>query len=493
MPTSYFDSSVFVLNPEHWLALVPYLVLCLGIVLSVVASALTRSDVVVKGLLVVVFGAAFVGFLGSVSAPSVSIFGTSLFINSMVRATGAAVVLFALLAAIFQKGRGHSEWAPILLVSSLGLCLLPAARDWVAFFVFLETLSIAGYVLAAFDRDRQASLEAGLKYLLMGAFSSALFLMGLALIYGQFGTFAFDTIASQIKTLSAAHEPGMLSAGVLLVAASLSFKVALAPFHMWAPDVYQASPSGISSFLATATKIAVFMGMASSFEACGFFEAVPALKTFILVLGVSSVVVGSLLAVAQKKIRRMLAYSGIVNSGYASLALVLGTGGISSLFTFLVMYSLGLTGAIAMTEHFAKALGQADHEDVEIANLSKLSQAPGALMAAAVFSLCLFSLAGIPPLPGFFGKYLILKDLWNAAEWVPFASILLGTLLGLAYYLRTLVPLYLETSSATSKSQGWSSPSAMLVGFFVIVLMVLSLSGFGGYFNWAALMTGLAR
>ncbi len=453
MESSFFDSSVFTLGPNELQALFPLLWLCVGLVFSTLAAGFRLGIGFTRVLSFFVF-VPFVGLLAiQLGNPPVAVMGTALEMNAFTRLVGCAVGILALLVSTFvtptRNGVLHPEWLAILVVQVLGLTLLPGARDWVSFFVYLETLAITGYVMASLDTDREKSLEAGLKYLLTGAFGSGFFLMGAALFYGLTGTLDFELIASALKSVNSGPEKFMALSAAILIISSLSFKLALFPLHMWAPDVYQASPTAMAAMLSTATKISVFGALAGIWTLTGFSNF-PELKQILIGLAGLSIVAGSLLAMAQKSLRRLFAYSGIVNAGFAALALAAGPFATGSMFAYLFIYSVSVVGIFALLERFSTQLGLEPHGDLKIENLPQIGRKFQGIFVG-IFAFFVFSIAGIPPLPGFFGKYLILKDLWIGQEYFSAGLLILGTLLGLGFYLKILVPLYMNQDEPTDE------------------------------------------
>jgi NADH-quinone oxidoreductase subunit N len=219
-----------------------------------------------------------------------SLFGSALEVNTASRAVGAAVGIFALLASFLNDKRRseRGEWAPLLLIVVLGMAWLPCARNWTSFFVYMETFAIASYVLVSLEPGRESSLEAGMKYLLLGAFSSAILLMGIAFLFGAFGQLDFDAIRAAIPSLSA-ERLFYAETGAGLVVVGLCFKAALAPFHMWAPDVYQGAPLPAAAFLAAASKLCVLVSAAVALEKSGLRE-IGSTQQLLVVVGAISVV-----------------------------------------------------------------------------------------------------------------------------------------------------------------------------------------------------------
>jgi NADH-quinone oxidoreductase subunit N len=450
MGNEFFAAELFQMGPEQWSALSPYLGLCVLAAITTVGAGCRWSRTLLRAISAIGFTAfAVVLAFRLPGATDESVFGTSLVLGPVSMSTGVVLGLMAAIASIFVVEEEHSEWAPLMVISVIGLSLLPAARDWIAFFVYLETLAIPGYVLAGLSLRRDAGFESGLKYLMTGAFSSGLMLMGLALLYGFAGSLDYAALQALI-TSQELETSGLLVGGFSLLAVSLAFKVALVPFHMWAPDVYQSAPASAAGFLATATKVSVFAATFVAYGQSGLFE-IPVFRSLLVGAAVLSVIVGNLLALAQKKLRRMLAYSSIASAGYAGLAYGVGGEALFSVLCYLTLYGFSLLAAFAALEALALGLGKGSGSQLELRDLARVSHRG---WAAPVLTLALFSLAGIPPLPGFLGKYLILRDLWSVGLTLESGVLVLGSLLGLAYYLRVLVPLYLESEGSEETSVG---------------------------------------
>ncbi len=494
---SYFQKELFELNHWQWDALGPYLWLCVGIALATIAAGLKASKTTLRLLHVFVLSPYIAWLLWQVRDLPVNVFGSSLELDGVTKMVGAVVGVFALMASLFSRTshetkHAHAEWSPLMLLSVLGLSLLPAARDWISFFVYLELLSVSGYVLAALDTQRERSLEAGTKYLLMGAFSSGFLLMGVALLFGATGSFHFLTIATNLSQ-GAASTPFAI-AGALLVLVALGFKVALVPFHMWAADVYQAAPTGLAAYLASATKISIFAAMAVAFHNSGLWE-ISAFRESAYALSIVTIIIGNLLAIAQDKLRRVLAYSSVANAGYASLALVCGFQSTGSLLTSLAIYGVGVIAALSSIEMMVRSAGKNPHSDLSLQELAE-STTKASASSKIVLSLAIFSLAGIPPLPGFLGKYVVLSEAWSMGLYWGVGAMILGSLLGLAYYLRIFVPLYMKTAEGSQVKVDVAEPAGFApqwVGILAAIVLVFLLTGFGRMNSWMNVVEGLAR
>ncbi len=488
---SFLDESVFTLNSGEWRALAPYLYLSAGLALATIAAGYRWSRAALRVLATIVLVPFMLALVWDLRVPPQFVFGTSLEVNALTRIAGALVSALALLSAFFTKSteeRDHPEWLLLLLTSVLGMSLLPGTRDWVSFFVALETLSIPAFILVALDTNREKSLQAGLKYLLMGAFASAILLMGIALFYGFSGSLDFEKTREMLSGPSPVGRALAVTA-FLLVSVSLAFKVALAPFHMWAADVYQGSPTGVAAFLGTATKVSVFAGLMVMLQLTGAY-ALPEVVKVLMALSMISVVVGNLVALAQTKIRRMLAYSGVANAGYAGLAMAAGPESMTSVLVALGLYGAALICVLAWTESMISSSGRASHEDVAVSELGELL-APRSAWMVGSFALAIFSIAGLPPLPGFLGKYLLLQDIWRAGHVASAAVLVLGSLLGLAYYLRLFMPLFQAGTSAKSGTR--ASFGATFAGVLSTILLFAALLGFSRMTQWVEYVEGFAR
>ena len=329
----------------------------------------------------------------------------------------------------------ETEHDVLMLVTPIGMMLMAGAQDLITFFLGLELLSIPLYALAAFRRNRARSIEAGLKYFLLGAFAAALFLYGAALVYNGTGTLAFGELRS-------ADLSGRLTgAGIALIAASLFFKISVFPFQLWVPDVYQGSPTPVTALMATGTKAAAF---AFLFNMAFLLPASAALGVALVAL--ITMAVGNLGALVQDDVKRMLAYSGIAHAGTLLLALAasLATGG--ELHAEAVRAALFYMGAYTFTAAGAFGLlGVLEKDSDGTTTLSSLrglaGRRPGVAGALAVFML---SLGGIPATGGFLGKWFVFATSVRAGLLAVSIVAILLSVVALGYYLRVVVAMYME-------------------------------------------------
>ncbi|MGH9022433.1 MAG: NADH-quinone oxidoreductase subunit N, partial [Acidimicrobiia bacterium] len=297
-----------------------------------------------------------------------------------------------------REGFDRPEYVALLLLSSSGMLLMTSANDLVMVFLALEVLSIALYVLSAFDRRRRESEEAGIKYFVLGAFSSAVLLYGIALVYGATGTTSLPGIASFLAR-TVVLEDGLLLAGLALLFVGLGFKVAVVPFHTWTPDVYQGAPSPVTGFMAAGAKAAGFAALirvlVGAFEAYRLDWELP-----VQIIAVATLLVGSVLAVVQEDVKRMLAYSSISHAGYVLIGVVVAGGaGIAAALFYLLSYAFLVIGSFAVVSVVA-GRGDARHRLSDYRGLGKRRPA-----LAAALTLFLLAQAGVPLTSGFVAKF----------------------------------------------------------------------------------------
>lgn len=364
----------------------------------------------------------------------------SLFFDLIFLIVTAIVVLLSL-NYIVQQGINYGEYYALLLFAASGMMLVAASANLITLFLGLELLSISLYILTGFARRRPASGEAALKYFLLGAFASAFLLYGIALTYGATGTTDLARIAGFLKKANLPTDPMLLiGAGLLLI--GFGFKVAMVPFHMWVPDVYEGAPTSVTAFMSVGTKAAGFAALLRV-----LFLALPALQSYwtlaLAVLSVLTMTTGNVIAIAQTNIKRMLAYSGIAHAGYLLVALASASQrGAASIVFYLLVYAAMNLGAFGMVI----ALGQ--REGGEYLNLTDYAglgfRHP---LLAATLAIFLLSLGGIPPTAGFAGKFYIFSAAVQA-NLIPLALIgILNSVLSLFFYLRVIRIMYVDEPS----------------------------------------------
>jgi len=326
------------------------------------------------------------------------------------------------------------EFYPLLLWGAVGVSLMARGLDLLVIFLGLETFSLCFYILAAYFKRSEASSEAGLKYFLTGAFASSFTLFGIALVYGKTGTIVIDRFAAAGTGL----DP-LLAAGLVFLLAGFAFKIALAPFHAWAPDVYAGMPTPAVAFLSVAPKGAALVVLFRVFAAL-FGGALPdRYRASLAALAVLSMAAGNLMALAQRDIKRLLAYSGIAHMGYVAIALaVFGREAFAAVLVYLFAYALTNIGAFASVA----ALYRDETRDHPVGLLAGMgTRAP---LASGVLALCMISLGGIPATAGFVGKFFVFKSaIEKDLVWLAVVGVA-NSLVSLGYYLRVVYVLYMR-------------------------------------------------
>lgn len=365
-----------------------------------------------------------------------------------------------------EKTNFHfGEYYILLMLSCLGMMLMGSAADLITIFLGLEVMSISFYVLAGFFRNKLSSNEAALKYFLLGAFATGFLLYGIALIYGTTGTTNLLRIAMQYP--QAYSEPlHLIGFGLLLI--GFGFKVAAVPFHMWVPDVYEGAPTSVTAFMSTGGKAAAFSSIILAFSIPLSLKD-PNLINVIAILAAASMLLGNWFGLAQKNLKRMLAYSSIAHAGYMLVGVASGsTLGQEGIAFYLVSYALtnlGAFGVIAMLEK--EHDGNLSYEDY--AGLARRKPA-----VAALLSIFMFSLIGIPPFAGFVGKYYLFASAVEAhLTWLAILGVV-TSLFSMYYYLRIVVYMYFKEPSDTSEIT-IDTPTMISIGFSALGILLLGI------------------
>lgn len=377
--------------------------------------------------------------------------GFSGFINILLAASGLLGVALAY-GYLKRMGIERGEYYTLLLFSISGMMLMAQAGDLIIVFLALEMLSIPLYVLSAFARPRADSEEAGIKYFLLGAFSSGFVVYGIALVFGAAGTTSLG------KIVAAAANPStnmiLLTVGAALIIVGLGFKVAAVPFHMWTPDVYQGAPSAVTAFMASGAKIAGFAALLRVFALA--FPALSAdITPILVVLAALTMIVGNVVAIAQTNIKRLLAYSSIAHAGYILMAFVpygqkavVATSVAAGLF-YLVSYAITNFGAWAVVIALEKAEGKGLNLD-DYAGLARKHPA-----LAAAMTVFMLSLTGVPPTLGFVGKFYLFRAAVEGQFYLLAVIGVLTSLISAYYYLRVVVIMYMRDGEPETVREPW--------------------------------------
>lgn len=328
----------------------------------------------------------------------------------------------------------------LFVFATIGGVILASYSNLAMLFLGVEILSIPLYVLAGSRRSDLASNEAALKYFLMGAFATGILLFGIALVYGATGSFNLDTIAMMVANHSM---PAFFYVGVVMLIVAMLFKVSAAPFHFWAPDVYQGSPVLVTTFMSTVVKISAFAAFLRLFATC-FATIKDYYEIIFIIAAILTLLIGNITAIYQQSVKRMLAYSGISHAGYLLIALVvMGVKSSSVIF----YYSAAYAGASIIA--FAVLTAVMENKDGRESFEAFKGLAKNNPLLAFCMSVAMLSLAGIPPLAGFFGKYyLFTTAVANGYLWLVFIAIL-SSLVSLYYYLRVIINMYTPTDEET--------------------------------------------
>ncbi len=378
---------------------------------------------------------------------------------------GAGLVVLLSIDYLEREAIRVPEYYVLVLFAAIGMMLLAGGEDLFVVFLGLEVMSVSSYVLAGIDRRHAASAEAALKYFLLGAFASAFLLYGIALLYGATGTTKLTLIAFQIGSLDLAHHP-MVLGGLALVLIGFGFKVAAVPFHMWTPDVYDGSPTPVTAFMSASVKAAGFAALIRV-----LLGAVPMLHgtwdPVIWWLAAVTMVVGNLVALAQKQLKRMLAYSSIAHAGYLLTALVSGSvAGAAAFLYYLLFYTLTTVGAFAVLVY----KGRDGERTVTTEDLAGLSETHP--WVALLMTICMLSLLGFPGTAGFIGKWYILTSATGAGYGLLAAVLVLTSVVSAGYYLPVIMAMYMKPQ-AHAEAHAQVLVPRMMRGVLAVVAVAL--------------------
>jgi len=456
------------------LSLSPLILIAIAPVVIMLVISVIRNYEVVYGFSILAFICAFSSIFFIIPLIPHSI--EPLFIVDIYSLFFLGIIIFsALLVTLIsynylkQMDGVREEYYIILFTSTLGASLLAVANHFIIFFIGIETLSISLYILIAFQRSKDTSIEAGIKYLILASVSSAFLLFGMALIYTESGTMQFNGIVSALSKNSQLSP--LIISGFAMMMVGIGFKLALVPFHMWTPDVYQGAPSPVTAFIATVSKGAVMAVLIRFFFITRGFENN---YLFIVISGIAilSMFTGNLLALRQKNIKRLLAYSSIANMGYLLIILLTGTNkGIQASIFYMISYFITTIGAFGVITLLSSCKNEAE----------KIEDYRGLFWkkpwVAIVFTLSLLSLAGIPLTAGFIAKFYVVFEGMKTGLLVLVFSLIINSVIGLYYYLRVITMMF-STSDETIL------PALPLIGNITLLLIALSILILGIYPGW---------
>ncbi|NTW02893.1 MAG: NADH-quinone oxidoreductase subunit N [Oscillochloris sp.] len=397
-----------------------------------------------------------------------------------------AAFLTSLLCLDFLPSSNPAEFYALILFSTIGMCLMAGATELVLIFLAVEMTSIPLYILAGYFGDARSS-EAGVKYFIFGAMSSAIMLYGMSLAYGfAASAMAGNSVANDLTQLSriaelAGQGDSLLTIAMVLIIAGVSYKIAVVPFHGWSPDVYQGAPTPITAFISTASKAAGFVllfrlltvAFPSLTGSAVFGENLGGWTSLLALLALLTLIIGNLAALPQKNAKRMLAYSSIAHAGFLLLGLIAWASpqqfdrdqGTASLIYYLVVYTLTNLGGFGALTAVSMAVGGDDVSDLN--GLARRN-----LPLATLFTICVLSLAGVPPLAGFFAKFYVFMVAWQSGAWWLVIIALITTIISLYYYLRLLKAMFIEAPADPAPLPApagiMAAVSIAVIGLFVL-------------------------
>ena len=471
---SAFSADLAVILPELLLAV-------MGMVLLLWGAFRGNRDfgVITVAAALLMFAAAALAIV----APTGNGFN-SLFVNDAF-ARFSKVVIFAgsgvatLMALTFSADTFRRFEMPVLMVyAATGLSVMVSSQDLMTVYLGIELSSLSAYVLAALRRDNLRASEAGLKYFVLGALSSGILLYGMSLVYGYAGGTSFEAVAAGI-----AGEPSFgLIIGLVFLMAGLAFKISAAPFHMWTPDVYQGAPTPVTAFLATASKMGAF-ALVIRVMLEPFADIADSWRQIVILLAVVSMVWGSLAAIWQTNIKRLMAYSSIGHMGFALVGVAAGSeAGVAGCLVYLATYVIMNLGAFALILSMKRG-GEPIEAISDLAGLSR-ERLPMALALLVIF----FSMAGIPPLAGFFGKFLVFTAAVEAGFWWLAVIGLLTSVISAFYYIRIIKVAFFDDlpEEGTFDDAGFTLRAVYGLSALSVLLFIVVVSFVVGWANTAA-------
>jgi len=449
----------------------PEIILAIGAIAMVLVGAIQgeRSTRLLEGLALALLAVALVMVVSGTG--KMLTFNDGFIVDGFARfmkvltllGAGAAILLSA--DTLRRQGTMRFEFPILVVLSTIGMMMMISANDLISLYVGLELQSLALYVVAAFDRDNAKSTEAGLKYFVLGALSSGMLLYGGSLVYGFTGTVTFPGIAA---ATAGGHAGIGLIFGIVFIAAGVAFKISAVPFHMWTPDVYEGAPTPVAAFFASAPKMAA-MAMVIRVFIGAFPGAIHDWRQIIVFISIASMGLGAFAAIGQRNIKRLLAYSSIANMGYALVGLAAGTAeGVQGVMTYMAIYLATTLAAFACV-----LMMRRDGKLVEdISELAGLSRTNGWM--AFAMAMMMFSLAGIPPLAGFWAKWYVFLAAINAKLYVLAVIGVLTSVVGAYYYLRLVKVMYFDEPKPAFEKSDLGVRTVLLVSaLFVLVLSLV--------------------
>ncbi len=461
-PSPFIIADLVTALPEILLALGAMALLMLGAFRERTADAISWLSVMLLliALVIVVF---FTPEKASAFGGSFVVDAFSHFMKVLTLAASAVAIVMSnhfIKAERFQ----NFEYPILIVLATLGMLMMISANDLIALYMGLELQSLALYVIASINRDSVRSTEAGLKYFVLGALSSGMLLYGCSLVYGFTGHTGFAEIAAALKT----DAGGLgLTFGLVFIMAGLAFKVSAVPFHMWTPDVYEGAPTPVTAFFAAAPKIAA-MAMFIRVMVSAFPEITVQWQQILVFVSIASMVLGAFAAIGQRNIKRLMAYSSIGHMGFALVGLASGTeDGVMGVIVYLAIYLFMTLGTFACILSMRRKEGAVEEID-DLAGLAKNDP-----MMAFILAMLMFSLAGIPPLAGFFAKFYVFLAAIDAELYALAVIGVLASVVGAFYYLRIVKVMYFDEPTDEFDPMPMELKAVLgVTGVFVILFFV---------------------
>lgn len=473
----------YLLAPEIILTLLGFGILTLGLIFPRMYRE-TLIAIVLIGLAVSLLVAthhwnnpAATAFYGMISVDKFTVGFQCLFIIA------AALTLMLSLNTLEGNYLQYSEYFALVIFATVGMMLMASSAHLLTLFLGLETLSVSLYILVGFRRDEAKALESSFKYFLLGAFASGFLLYGIALIYGSVGSASLTTLAAHLKLNLNANVQPLFLTGLVLMIVGFGFKIALAPFHSWAPDVYQGAPTPVAAFMATGSKAAGFAALLRLLLAADVMSQSLWQQIF-WVIAIATMTIGNIIALRQDNIKRLLAYSSIAHAGYILVgAIANNETGYAGILFYLLSYTFMNVGAFGVVSYLAKA----DQEYVMISEYRGLAyRRPFAAMALAVF---MFSLAGVPPTAGFLSKFYVFNGAIQAGYvWLVILGVI-NSMISLYYYLNVVVTMFMQ--EPVGEKTPITPLPAVGIALIIAIFGTLNLGLFPG--QWMDKFQALAR
>lgn len=464
------------MNKTDFLSAIPLFILTSAAILILFSIAVKRNHKVIYLITTVSLAADF-AFLAIYKAearwviePLFIFDGFGSFNTGLILLTALAVTMISY-AYFEQREERKEEYYILLILATLGAVVLVISKHFISLFLGLEILSVSLYSMIAYLRKRERSDEAGIKYLILAAFSSAFLLFGMALVYAAAGSMEFSGIARYLS--SAAEMPLMVFAGFALMTVGVGFKLGVVPFHMWAADVYEGAPAPVTAFIATVSKGGMMALLVRFFTQINGYQY-PELIISFTVIAIASMFIGNFLALRQSNIKRLLAYSSISHLGYLLVAFLAGGAlGVEAVSFYLVAYFITTTGAFGILA----TLSDKDRDAEMLDDYKGLFwRRP---WTAAIFTAMLLSLAGIPLTAGFIGKFYIVAAGVNTQQWLLVVMLALNSAIGLYYYIKVIATMFEQHEAGEEEPADQLHPSVYIVSGVTMAVLTLLLVWIG--------------